>query len=215
ANLLGQFYIRIRLSVDSFAVTIPYMAAARGETEDYVWESVGQLPVELISFSGTDEVDDVRLDWSTASESNTDHFLIERSRDAMSFTFVGTMSAAGHSIARRDYLLHDEHPLDGLAYYRLVEVDIDGTTTTTATIAVEHRAGGNVWLQVLNDMLLVHGLDGERLDARVLDAGGRTMPVRMISTNAIDISGWPSGVYGLVLGGSDAPMKRFVIVSHP
>ena len=125
------------------------------------------------------------------------------------------MSAAGQSVTRRDYLLRDEHPLDGLAYYRLVEVDIDGTTSTSATIAVEHRPGGSIWLQVLSDILLVHGLDGERLDARVLDASGRSMPVRMISTNAIDISSWPSGAYCLMLEGSEVRTKRFMIAGHP
>ncbi len=85
------------------------------------------LPIELTSFNA--KCDDVKITllWETASESNNDHFEIERSSDAISFAKIGSVHTQnGNSNGPQSYSFEDLSPLSGTAYYRLKQVDTDG-----------------------------------------------------------------------------------------
>ncbi|MBL7818556.1 MAG: DUF1501 domain-containing protein [Saprospiraceae bacterium] len=106
----------------------------------------GVIPIELVRFSvekanGTD----AHIEWTTANESNTDTFDIERSTDAKSFKKVGTVKATGHSHepVRYDYLDKDL-PLSQayVFYYRLKINDLDGTSTFSETRSVIFEKAG-------------------------------------------------------------------------
>ncbi|MBL7954391.1 MAG: SBBP repeat-containing protein [Flavobacteriales bacterium] len=211
ANPFGLFYIRLRLSADSMAVTFPYMAAPLGETEDYVWESVGILPVELLSFTGTDEGPSVRLEWTTATEHNTSHFELERGRDGVNYTSIGTLAAAGFSAAVLDYSFTDPSPLDGLSFYRLVQVDLDGSVAYHGPVAIEHRASAQVWAQPLpGDGVLLHGVGWE--EVHVHDHNGRLVASGPLTDGQWHFSGGVSGVYVAILRHeSRSETLRFVI----
>jgi hypothetical protein len=85
------------------------------------------LPVELTSFQanciGTHEV---AITWSTASEHNASHFIIEKSRDGNNWTAAGIVAAAGNSTSMINYSLTDENTGKGINYYRLLQYDNDG-----------------------------------------------------------------------------------------
>ena len=86
------------------------------------------LPVELLEFKAENQNENVLLSWKTASEKNSDYFIVERSIDGINFaTTIGTVDAAGFSNSVLNYQLLDEHPLTGQNYYRLKQVDIDGS----------------------------------------------------------------------------------------
>lgn len=87
------------------------------------------LPVELVSFFATPANTMVRLNWSTASETNHQHFTIERSHNGIDWTTVKTVQGSGKSEQHKDYEQWDENPLDGFSYYRLSQTDINGTKT--------------------------------------------------------------------------------------
>jgi hypothetical protein len=88
------------------------------------------LPVELTAFTATLAGQAaVSLAWATASEKNSQQFEVERSLDGRTFAPLGTVAAAGRSSAPRSYELLDAR-LPGsaaLLYYRLRQVDLDGT----------------------------------------------------------------------------------------
>ncbi len=88
---------------------------------------VSALPVELLAFDAQAEGATVQLIWATASETNSAHFAVERSTDGANWSTIATLSAAGNSSSRIEYATRDEHPVRGLAYYRLNQVDMDGT----------------------------------------------------------------------------------------
>ncbi len=87
------------------------------------------LPVKLVSFlvEKDNRNTSVNLTWQTASELNADYFLIERSVDGRYFETIGQLKAAGNSNRLTSYLFNDEHPKQGINYYRLKQVDFDGT----------------------------------------------------------------------------------------
>jgi hypothetical protein len=85
------------------------------------------LPVELVSFSGTCEEGVVNLTWQTASEFNSSHFDVEKSRDGENWQVINTVASAGTSNELITYQSADKNGTDGNNYYRLRQMDIDGT----------------------------------------------------------------------------------------
>lgn len=86
------------------------------------------LPIELLSFTAsvTPRLE-VQLDWITASEINSSHFEVQRSQNGEDFERIGTREAAGFSESQLVYDLLDEEPYKGISYYRLRQIDLDGT----------------------------------------------------------------------------------------
>ena len=94
------------------------------------------LPVELLSFNGDCNEGQVNLSWQTATEHNSDYFEVEKSRDGMNWQVLTTVNAAGNSTQLLNYEATDANAMEGNNYYRLTQVDIDGTTKTYDVINV-------------------------------------------------------------------------------
>lgn len=91
------------------------------------------LPVGLISFDGYKSNDKNVLRWSTASESNNDYFMLERSQDGNIWDHVSNIDAVGNSIEVNKYVYFDDR-FSG--YYRLTQYDVDGKNVILGTIAL-------------------------------------------------------------------------------
>jgi fibronectin-binding autotransporter adhesin len=94
------------------------------------------LPVSLLSFTAARQGPAVRVAWATASEQNSAYFLVQRSADGRTFSDVEKVAALGTSFSRHNYATLDATPLAGLSYYRLRQVDADGTNAYSAVVAV-------------------------------------------------------------------------------
>ncbi|WP_426490744.1 T9SS type A sorting domain-containing protein [Hymenobacter sp. 102] len=97
------------------------------------------LPVTLTSFTGAAITAGNQLRWTTAQEVNSARFVVERSADGVSFQPVGTLAAAGNSSGTRTYQYLDATTLR-TAYYRLRQVDTDGTTAYSSVVVVTRAA---------------------------------------------------------------------------
>jgi hypothetical protein len=112
--------------------------ATRSSSNHYV--SLGSktpstlLPIELVSFNAICDGKSVLVDWATATERNNDYFVIERSDDAINFTEIARVAGAGNSIEPIDYSYTDYGFHGGDNYYRLVQVDYDGSRTVSEII---------------------------------------------------------------------------------
>jgi hypothetical protein len=110
-------------------------------TQGFSWFNVGSpnsqaLPVELLSFNGNCESGTVSLTWQTATEHNSDYFNIEKSRDGQNWQLLTSMDAAVNSTQLLNYEGTDANAIEVNNYYRLTQVDIDGTTKTYDVINV-------------------------------------------------------------------------------
>jgi extracellular elastinolytic metalloproteinase len=88
------------------------------------------LPVELVRFEARWQSGRSLLEWATASEKDTDKFVVERSLDGATWVALGTVAAAGNSVRPLEYRWLDAGALAlpaGLLYYRLRQLDFDGT----------------------------------------------------------------------------------------
>lgn len=100
------------------------------------------LPVELLEFEAGCENQEVWLRWSTASESNNDYFKIERSENGTSWSFLSSIPGAGNSNTIKTYLYQDADPLSAQAYYRLSQIDYDGSVTTYPAVVAQCNEEG-------------------------------------------------------------------------
>ena len=94
------------------------------------------LPIELTSFTATCDGKSALVEWTTATERNNDYFVLERSDDAINFTEVARVAGAGNSIDPLDYSYTDYGIHGGDNYYRLVQVDYDGTRSVSDIVVV-------------------------------------------------------------------------------
>ncbi|HSK11950.1 MAG TPA: S8 family serine peptidase, partial [Phnomibacter sp.] len=95
------------------------------------------VPVTLFSFTGRRTEQGNALTWITGSESNSDRFVIERSRDGQIFAQVGQVAAAGNSATNRNYNFVDRQAPEGKNYYRLKMVDKDGTFRYSNVVMID------------------------------------------------------------------------------
>lgn len=97
------------------------------------------LPVELMDFNGACSNGSAFLNWATASEHNSSHFLVERSADAVDWATIGSVEAAGYSQGTIEYHYKDPKPSTApMVYYHLRQVDLDGREEVFATLPLEN-----------------------------------------------------------------------------
>ncbi|WP_143011122.1 T9SS type A sorting domain-containing protein [Siphonobacter aquaeclarae] len=142
------------------------------------------LPVSLVSFSGRAVGESVSLEWKTASEKNNSHFVVERAVDARTFESIGTVPGRGTSAVSQLYQYTDRQPEAGVNYYRLRQVDADGTVDYLRVISVETAGAFDPYPNPATDRvqvkggrvraLMLHSLQGQllgRSDSREIAIG--------------------------------------------
>lgn len=133
--------------VDAFPGNNYVTGAAVPSTELFeAWTLSNQnqlLSVELTSFSGACNDSKVVLNWSTASEKDASHFVIEKSLDGQEWFELGMVNANGNTSSTSNYSIIDYEGYAELIYYRLTEIDINGRPTTYDIISVTTCKGMN------------------------------------------------------------------------
>lgn len=172
----------------------------------------GPLPVELAIFTASLTArQGVALHWVTASEKNSQHFVIERSADGSTFSVLRTVAAAGTTSARTSYDQTDEQPLFGTSYYRLRQVDTDGTTAFSPVQLIRLGSPNAEGLAVypgrealqwaVSTSLPAAVLASGPVSVRVFDALGRSQQVAAVPDGSqtgrwtLDMRTLPAGMY--------------------
>jgi len=105
------------------------------------------LPVELVDFGSSCDGSDIALHWATGSEHLNDHFDVERSTNFIEWEVIGSVTGTGCSQQLVNYSFHDERPSATDNYYRLRQVDADGTERLSSVI-FEQGCGTDLILRV-------------------------------------------------------------------
>ncbi|RPD46248.1 T9SS C-terminal target domain-containing protein [Hymenobacter sediminis] len=163
------------------------------------------LPVVLSLFKAQAGAAGVGVSWETSVELNSAAFVVERSANGQVFEPIGRVAAAGSTHRRQSYSFTDRAPLSGLSYYRLRQLDTDGSehlsgvvtvrwnkaakeaqltvfpnpsATGTCTVRLEQEAAAAAQLQVLD-------LTGRTVYSQNLSAAAsqeHTFPTRQLRT---------------------------------
>ncbi|WP_242926232.1 IPT/TIG domain-containing protein, partial [Pontibacter vulgaris] len=118
-------------------------SSLRANTESLTLQAVPKpLPVELVSFSAGNHSDAIMLNWVTASEKDNDYFDIEVAHNLKTgFEKVGTVkSKVINSSVTTKYTYKHYTEGGGTRYYRLKQVDLDGTSTYSKIVAINIAA---------------------------------------------------------------------------
>lgn len=92
------------------------------------------LPVELTLFNAKLNNNKVNLTWQTATEKNNQGFEIERSVDKKNWRIIGFVDGNGTTTENRSYTFIDDTPAKTISYYRLKQIDYDGSYEYSQTI---------------------------------------------------------------------------------
>lgn len=165
------------------------------------------LPVEFSDFTGWNDNAINVLQWVTESELNNERFEIERSIDLQDgFTTIGVVSGAGNSSEVLTYLFEDATPMLGINYYRLRQVDFDGTFAYSKIIAIDVKGLKGTQVFFPNPTLDIVSYQfstdqKEALSITVIDVLGKTLAETIYQTNPginterIDLTPYPAGTY--------------------
>ena len=90
------------------------------------------LPVSVIDWSASEQYGKVDLRWTTTEEEDHEYFVVEHSTDGTSFQelVAVTQPQSSYEGLVRDYEYVHRMPAQGTNYYRLVQYDRDGKSTT-------------------------------------------------------------------------------------
>jgi hypothetical protein len=131
-------------------VTLSGVGVAPAAADFFTWWTLVDknfpLPVTWLDFSANCERGNIAIKWSTATEQNSDYFLLERSTDGNNFSSIGTVPAAKNSSTVKNYSFTDTDPLSGTAFYRITEVDLNGNRQSTNSVAVSSCSSDNIFV---------------------------------------------------------------------
>jgi len=116
------------------------------------------LPVRFLLFNVTCKDNNVLINWKTAQELNSSHFEIQKSNDAIHFTSIGSIPAAGNSSVEKSYAYTDYSASANIAFYRIAEFDINGNVSYTSIL--KNQCGQtdifNVWPNPVQNKLFIN-----------------------------------------------------------
>ncbi len=144
----------------------------------------------------------ILLKWSTALEVNSDYFRIVRSNNLQDWKTLGEVYSKVNSTQGHSYDFVDSSSMDGVNYYKLVEVDNEGIEQVLGMISISYS--GDLKLQVfpnpakdnINLAYLPRGLNGEA-HYEILATNGLLVEKGTINNNRLDISKISQGIYFL------------------
>ncbi len=146
------------------------------------------LPVTMVNFAANcNDKSEVDVKWTTASEQNSENFVVERTRDLAQWEYVTTLNAAGNSNYNIDYSTIDTDPFSGVSYYRLVQMDNNGAETIYGPISVSCADAENSMIVFPNptkgNFIVEISSDEDLSDAQltITDLSGKVISSRAIN----------------------------------
>ncbi|MEM6769331.1 MAG: T9SS type A sorting domain-containing protein [Bacteroidota bacterium] len=177
---VGQSTVYLEYTVDHFSAL-------------FIGEGNLALPLQWGEISGVAEAKRNRITWSTLRETNTDHFVVQRSTAGALWETVGQVPAAGNSVEVANYELTDEAP-PARALYRILQVDIDGRSSLSEVIQLRRK------LSLLQNPVGQTLRLAEPADVTILDLYGRQLASGFAEGGAFPVADLPSGTYLLRTG---------------
>lgn len=146
--------------------------------------NINPLPITLTSFTANYavETNSVLASWTVASQLNNKEFIVEKTLDGTNYQEVATVQGAGTTPFTESYSAVDPNPTPGLSYYRLKQIDMDGTPTvfSPVPIFIETPQSNNTINLYPNPVssnatLNYNSTDKNKILIDIIDASGKTV----------------------------------------
>jgi len=181
------------------------------------------LPVELLSFDAKPDGNVVNVKWATASEINSDYFMVQHSQDGIIFEDVEKVEAFGNSSTTKNYSAVDYEPYNDVSYYRLKQVDNDGKFAYSSIVSVKFQNANSlsVYPNPASGLfnISLSGQNGKEILLVVKDLLGREFYSRVVIVSndkeviAIDPSGkLAEGIYIVVATSDNNIYEKKIVI---
>ncbi len=177
------------------------------------------LPVSLIYFKATKSKNTIDFVWQTAAETNNAHFIVERTQNPNGSP-IETICSLNAQNKPSKYTISDQNPSKGIAFYRLVQVDVDGKRTSFEWQKINYTLSQTLravaYPNPAKDVLNIRILDTENeVFISLLNAQGQTVYSNQTSGNAsveIETQPFESGIYTLKIVGNEQTVTQKISV---
>jgi hypothetical protein len=182
---------------------------------DYM--EIAVVPVELYSFTAQAQNQKIILKWTTATELNNNGFEIQRRVAESEFATIGFVRGEGTTTNQTEYSYIDKDLTDGKYYYRLKQIDFNGTYEYSSVVEVDVRSLdyytleqnypnpfnpattiGYVLKEIINTKLILFNAIGEEIAVLVNEVQEKGF--HKVDFNASDLA---SGIYFYCLQAGD------------
>jgi Secretion system C-terminal sorting domain len=186
---------------------------------------VSFLPVTLINWNAALSNNNVALKWTTTTEKNASHFIIERSFDGVEYSDIAMLFAVGNSDISNDYAYTDKLATgnSGIIYYRLKMADMDGNykVSDIRIVRIGKTADGAKVIAypnpVVNDLRITipQNWQGKQVSYQLSNANGQVIKSYTVQnasqTEVIAMSQVPTGMYIMrVISGNETAVQSVV-----
>ncbi|MBN2728656.1 MAG: T9SS type A sorting domain-containing protein [Bacteroidales bacterium] len=175
------------------------------------------LPVEYFDMSAVSSDDGILIDWSTASETNNDYFVVEKSLDSHVWSEIAFVRGAGNSNMIENYNALDVNPVKGLQYYRIAQNDFNGQISYSKTLSAiwEETVDVSLYPNPATNAMIINfaSSDNAVVTVQIMNTLGKTVKTiqQVGNMSSIDISDLSPGVYYMDFPGSNNLKKcRFI-----
>lgn len=185
------------------------------------------LPVELLSFDGDAHGEINFLRWHTASETNNNYFVVEKSPDGFLFWAADTVAGSGTTQMIRSYAYADSTPYSAITYYRLKQTDYNGDFAYSKIIAVSSSAELDGFSDLRPNPCVDNfqfSINRDKISAgefrlSVFNNLGQLVAARSYDTESndnfvFDTARLPPGIYTVVISAETTAITRKIFVSR-
>ncbi len=154
--------------------------------DDVAVSSLSVLPASLTSFTAKANAQNIDLAWTTASEQNNSHFDILRSTDGKTFSKIDEVKGNGSTAVAQNYNFVDRNALPGTSYYQLQQVDNNGKTSLSESVAVKSNVAASNFKVTTNAQdnavkLVIYAATEGKATLKIYDLNGRKLVEKEIN----------------------------------
>lgn len=181
-------------------VNLPSTTEFAGKSVVTYLRPIKVLPLNLISFNGKREINNVKLTWKSTNESNVDRFEIWRNTAYSKPILAGTVKATNLA-GTNQYFFNDKATVADDLYYQLRICDKDGKTHKSDIIVVKESLNGtiNIYPNPAKDIIHINGVQNQSVE--IFNSLGKLVLDKYISNEGtISLGNLPNGIYFLRVG---------------
>jgi hypothetical protein len=188
----GIHYLCIRSKQNPWSLTniVPFTAT-------------GVTPVSWLYIKAQLITNQTQISWATAQEINTARYEIEHSADGRTFVKAGEVAAAGNSNNTNTYNFVHTNPVSGFNYYRIKQIDRDGSYKYSVVVTVLKRDGISKTIiapnPVKNILTVIEPSSVFTATAEIYSSNGTLVMRKSINSEvqvfSIPVSNLPAGNY--------------------
>ncbi|MFL5745597.1 MAG: T9SS type A sorting domain-containing protein [Niastella sp.] len=167
----------------------------------------GALPITLTQWSGVYKNNKTYLNWQAENALNFSHFVVEHGTDGIHFSPLGQVSTVASTAFSQSYSYEDAFPVEGVNYYRLKMVDLDGKYAYSGILLIRTNGSGIQISATPNPftdhvVISIQSTTNETASLRLLNSDGKLVWRKTIFVSAgnnvqyfNDLQSLPKGVY--------------------